>query len=115
MNIAAVGTALSFAKFLFLPHSSDVEGKAFSTKYWGFWSAIAILLGGLILANGFYLDAYKLAKLPKALITIAAGWGFYWLIFQRIAIKLPRVVEQFDHLIGAMSLVLTGLFWIALA
>lgn len=115
MNIAAVGTAISFAKFLFLPHSSDIKGKEISSKYWGFWAAIAILLGGLILANGFYLDAYKFSKLPKALLTIAAGWGFYWLIFQRVAIKLPRVVEKFEHLIGAMSLVLTGLFWMVLA
>ena len=115
MNIAAVGTAISFSKFLFLPHSPAIEGKSFSFKNWGFWGAIALLLGGLIFANGFYLDAYKFSNFPKALITIVIGWGVYWLVFQRLSIKLPRVVEQFEHLVGAMSLVLTGLFWMVAA
>lgn len=115
MNLAAVGTAISFSKFLFLPHSPELKGKAFSTNNWGFWAAIALLLGGLFITNGFYLDAYKLSNFPKALITIAIGWGAYWLIFQKLSIKLPRVVEQFEHLVGAMSLVLTGLFWMVWA
>ncbi|MGB2923783.1 MAG: cation:proton antiporter [Limnothrix sp.] len=111
MNVAAVGTAISFAKFIFLPHKnqSDFKFKA------GLWTAIAILLSGLILANAFYLDAYKLDNIPKALITVGVGWLAYFLIFQRIAIKLPRFFEKFEQLIGMMSLVLTGLFWMVLA
>ncbi len=33
------------------------------------------------------------------------------LIFKKLAIKLPRAIEQFDHLIGVMSLMLMLLFW----
>jgi multicomponent Na+:H+ antiporter subunit D len=111
MNIAAVGTAISFAKFIFLPHKHQ-DDYEFQTNL---WVAIVILLGGLFLTNGFYLEAYKLGNIPKALITIGAGWLAYWLIFQRITIKLPRFFEKFEQLIGVMSIVLTGLFWMVLA
>ncbi|MEM7792819.1 MAG: cation:proton antiporter [Cyanobacteria bacterium P01_C01_bin.118] len=110
MNIAAFGTAVSFAKFIFLPHEPvETDVKA------GFWSAVIVLLSGLVLANGIYYEAYSLSNVVKPLLTIAAGWLAYILIFQKLSIKLPRVAEQFDHLIGAMSLMLTFLFWIVLA
>lgn len=112
MNIAALGTSISFAKFIFLPHSAEAAADKVKT---GFWVAIALLLGGLVLANGFYYEAYSLKNTIKPLITIAAGWVAYVLIFQNLSIKLPRVAEQFNHLIGAMSLVLTFLFWMVLA
>lgn len=112
MNIAALGTAISFAKFIFLPHSSEVSS---DTVKKSFWVAIALLLSGLVLANGFYYEAYSLKNTVKPLVTIAAGWLAYLLIFQKLSIKLPRVAEQFNHLIGAMSLVLTFLFWMVLA
>jgi multicomponent Na+:H+ antiporter subunit D len=110
MNIAAVGTAISFAKFIFLPHKSQPDFKFKA----GLWTAIAILLSGLVLANTFYLDAYKLDNIPKAVITVGIGWLAYFLIFQKISIKLPRFIEKFEQLIGVMSLVLTGLFWMVL-
>ena len=126
MNIAALGTAISFAKFIFLPHSTlalhhdemaKVEGK---TRGQGdeekkisleFWWAMVILLGGLIGANVFYYEAYTLNNIVKPLVTIVIGWLAYLLIFKKLAIKLPRAIEQFDHLIGVMSLVLILLFW----
>ncbi|MEM9806747.1 MAG: cation:proton antiporter [Cyanobacteria bacterium P01_D01_bin.56] len=108
MNIAAFGTAISFAKFIFLPHTS--EAKADNVKP-GFWAAVALLLIGLVLANGFYYDAYSLKNVVKPLATIGAGWLAYVLLFQKLSIKLPRAAEQFDHLIGVMSLMLTFLFW----
>lgn len=112
MNIAALGTSISFAKFIFLPHSSEVSS---DTVKKSFWVAIALLLSGLVLANGFYYEAYSLKNTVKPLVTIAAGWLAYLLIFQKLSIKLPRVAEQFNHLIGAMSLVLTFLLWMVLA
>ena len=121
MNVAALGTAISFAKFIFLPHASDrdrsdmkvdekTEGgdKKISS---GFWLAMVILLGGLIGANVFYYEAYSLKNIVKPLATIFAGWLAYLLIFKKLAIKLPRAIEEFDHLIGVMSLMLMLLFW----
>ncbi len=109
MNIAALGTAISFAKFIFLPRGGEGSPKP------GFWPAMVILLGGLFLANGAYYDAYTLANTAKPLLTIALGWLAYRLIFQKLSIKLPRAIEKFEHLIGVMSLVLVLLFGMVLA
>ena len=114
MNIAALGTAISFAKFIFLPHQRSpqtplIKGGNTSSVFW--W-AMVILLGGLVGANIFYYQAYTLANTIKPLATIALGWLAYLLIFKKSVIKLPRAIEQFDHLIGVMSLMLILLFWI---
>ncbi|MEM7066291.1 MAG: cation:proton antiporter [Cyanobacteria bacterium P01_B01_bin.77] len=111
MNLAAFGTAISFAKFIFLPHTPGLPTDKVKP---GFWPAVVLLLSGLVLANGLYYDAYSLKNIVKPLLTIAAGWMAYFLIFQKLSIKLPRVAEQFDHLIGVMSLMLTLLFWMVL-
>ncbi len=109
MNIAALGTAISFAKFIFLPHErSEIKRKIQP----GFWGAMIILLGGLIAANGIYYQAYTLKNIIKPLFTIGLGWLIYPLIVKKLAIKFPRTIEQFDHLIGVMSLVIILLFWI---
>jgi len=50
MNVAALGTAISFAKFIFLPHSDEVK----SPIKPGFWAAMILLLGGLVFANVVY-------------------------------------------------------------
>ena len=129
MNIAALGTAISFAKFVFLPHGTvssvpelrKVEAvkpdsalvcKQPKTE---FWVAMALLLGGLVAANGLYYEAYTLKNIVKPLVTIALGWLAYLLIFQKLSIKIPRAAERFENLIGAMSLMLTALFWMVLA
>lgn len=109
MNIAALGTAISFAKFIFLPHQKSETIAKLSP---GFWWAMGILLGGLIVANGVYYEAYTLTNIIKPLVTIAIGWLAYFLIFKKLAVKIPRVIEEFDHLIGVMSLMLILLFWI---
>lgn len=111
MNLAALGTAISFAKFIFLPN-----GKENKTELGiGFWLAQMILLGGLIAANAVYYDAYTLANVAKPLATIALGWLAYFVIFRRSQVKLPRLLEQFDHLIGVMSLMAILLFWMVWA
>ncbi|MEC4817636.1 MAG: cation:proton antiporter [Scytonema sp. PMC 1069.18] len=105
MNIAAIGTAISFAKFIFLPRG----GKADMNP--GFWAGVSLLIGGLILANVVYYEAYTVTNIIKPLATIAVGWLAYFLIFKQLALKLPRVDEEFEHLIGVMSLILLLLFW----
>ncbi len=111
MNIAALGTAISFAKFIFLPHQ---KGGAKRKIQLGFWLAMAILLGGLIVANAVYYQVYSLKNIIKPLVTIALGWLAYLLIFKKLTIQLPRESEDFDHLIGMMSLMLILLFSIVL-
>ncbi|MDB9489231.1 cation:proton antiporter [Dolichospermum circinale CS-534/05] len=110
MNIAAVGTAISFAKFIFLPHSREGEQKIKP----GFWISIIFLITGLIVANIVYLQGYNIDDITKALITIAVGWLAYHVIFKKLSISLPRVFEEFEHLVGVMSLTLILLFWMAL-
>ncbi|OKH43722.1 cation:proton antiporter [Calothrix sp. HK-06] len=109
MNVAALGTAISFAKFIFLPRG----GQAKVTQ--GFWAAVILLIGGLFLANIVYYEAYTVANIIKPLATIALGWLAYFLIFRRTVLKLPRLFEQFEHLIGGMSLILILLFWMRFA
>jgi multicomponent Na+:H+ antiporter subunit D len=105
MNLAALGTAISFAKFIFLPRGGEGTVKP------GFWPPMILLLGGLVIANGVYYEAYTIENVIKPLATIGLGWLAYLVVFQRSTIKLPQVFEQFEHLIGVMSLVLILLFW----
>jgi multicomponent Na+:H+ antiporter subunit D len=108
MNVIAVGTAICYAKFIFLPYKKSREkGKVRS----GLWGALVILLGGLIAANGFYYQAYTVENLLKPLGLIVIGWLIYFFIVKKFVIKLPRVAEQFNHLIGMMSVMLIIVFW----
>ena len=109
LNIATVCTAIIFAKFIFLPHTSKGQ---LSKNFYG---AIAMLLGGLVLANGVYLDAYAVTKLMKPFVTIAVGWGLYGLVFRDRQVELPRGAEKLEHLVGVMSLMVTLLFWLVRA
>jgi len=112
MNVAALGTAISFAKFIFLPHQKqEAPGKLQP----GFWAAVVLLISGLVVANVMYYEAYTVANIFKPLATIFLGWLAYFLIFQRTILKLPRLLEQFDHLVGVMSLMLVLLFWMVMA
>ena len=114
MNIAALGTAISFAKFIFLPHQYQPP-KSRPNLQPGFWIAISLLVAGLFAANVVYYDAYNWDNIIKPLATIGLGWLAYWMIFRRLAIKLPRMLEEFDHLMGFMGLSLILVFWMALA
>jgi multicomponent Na+:H+ antiporter subunit D len=114
MNMAALGTAISFAKLIFLPHQ-PVVNLDHSPRKTNFWVAIVILLGGLFVANFVYYEAYTLENVIKPLATIAIGWLAYWLIFRRALVKLTVVFEEFENLIGFMGLILVLLFWMAVA
>ena len=107
MNIAVVGTVIVYAKFIFLPRGEGKKPKP------GFWAAIILLIGWLLTANAVYYEAYTVEGIAKAFITLAGGWLLYWLIFRRAAGKLPSFLEEFDHLIGVMSVISVLLFWMA--
>ncbi|MBE9053765.1 cation:proton antiporter [Nostocales cyanobacterium LEGE 11386] len=109
MNIGAVGTAIVYAKFIFLPH-----GKAKNVRP-SFWPPMILLLSALIAASGMYYEAYTIANITKVIVIIGVGWLAHFLIFQRSIITLPRVLEQFEHLIGVMSLMLLLLLGMVLA
>ena len=109
MNVATVGTTIVFAKFIFLPHKKGDSEKKIQQ---GFWWAMVFLLGGLIVANAVYYEAYTINNIVKPLVTIAIGWLAYLFIFQKLAIKLPRAIEEFEHLIGVMAIMLILVFWI---
>lgn len=113
MNVATIGTIATFAKLIFLPHQQ--EPSPLKTIKPGFWVAIILLLGALLAANGFYLQAYTVANMGKALAKIGIGWLMYWVVVRRVVLKLPRVQEQLEHLIGGMSLMLVLLFWMVWA
>ncbi len=113
MNVAALGTAISFAKFIFLPHQ-HLEPSGRSPLRVGFWLAMVLLLGGLVAANAVYYEAYTIANVVKPLATIAIGWLAYQLVLRHVSVKLPRTLEEFEHLIGMMSLSLMLLFWIVM-
>jgi multicomponent Na+:H+ antiporter subunit D len=111
MNVVAVGTAISFAKFIFLPHQQGINTKPLKL---GYWLAIGLLVGGLVVANIIYFEAYDLINTLKAVAIVAGGWLAYAVFFRRTLIKLPRLYEQFEDLIGVMSLMAILLFWAAL-
>ncbi|QHU99291.1 cation:proton antiporter [Synechocystis sp. CACIAM 05] len=108
LNIAAVGTAISFSKFVFL--KPTFVGKTYPL---GLGVALVVLLGGLAVGNVVYWQAFTPSNLIKATLTCVVGAGLYWVVVKRLTLKLPDGGEQVDHLIGMMSVSLTILFaWI---
>ncbi|MDL5056640.1 cation:proton antiporter [Geitlerinema calcuttense] len=114
MNIAATGTAILYAKLIFLPHQPE-EPQTSPRVTWFFWAAISLLIAGLFLGNAVSYQAYTLENIMKVLAIIGVGWLIHYAIAQRIAFKIPRILEQLDHLVGVMSLLLVVLFWMVLA
>jgi multicomponent Na+:H+ antiporter subunit D len=110
MNLAAVGTVICFSKFVFLPH---VKTEPKQPMRIGFWLAIGLLLGGLILANVVHYELYTVANLLKAVGIVALGAVIYLAVIQRWVLNLPRMFEEFEHLIGVMTLIALLLFWFA--
>ena len=109
MTGAAVGTATIYAGAFFLPW------KPLPTPLpVGFWGAMGVLLGGLLVANGVYYEAFTWENILKPLVIIACGWGLYWGVVRRVQVALPRGWEQVEQILGLMSVglvVLFGLVW----
>lgn len=113
LTVAAIGTAIAFAKFIFLSFTRfSASGKQLSS---GFRLATLLLVGGLIVANSFSLESYTPFNILKALLVIAVGWLIYGVWVRQLNLELPRVAEQFEHLIGSMSLILVLLFAMGVA
>lgn len=125
LSVTAVGSAIAFAKFIFLPFvispkasESLVAGDlSIATKpskgrtdSW-FWAAILLLALGLLAVSGLTLEAYNVQKIVQSLGTVAAGWLAYLLVFKKVKIALPTAPERFEHLLGVMSLVLVIFLW----
>ncbi|MBD2653233.1 cation:proton antiporter [Synechocystis sp. FACHB-383] len=108
LNIAAVGTAISFSKFVFL--KPNFVGQPYPK---GLGLALVVLLGGLAVGNVVYWQAFTPMNLLKATLTCIVGAALYWGVVKKLTIKLPDGGEKIDHLIGMMSVSLTLLFaWI---
>ncbi|MBW4654406.1 MAG: cation:proton antiporter [Kaiparowitsia implicata GSE-PSE-MK54-09C] len=118
LNGAAVGTAILMSKFLFLPSSSwPDKGDSLPSpraRPAELWTALGLLLSGLVVANGTSLDSYTGANLVKALGTLGLGGLIYYFTLQTVTLRIPRGAETLEHLIGAMSLMLAALFWMVL-
>lgn len=110
MNVAAVGTAIAFAKFLFLPFKEQQRTEEERERMASFWRAIAVLLGAVFLASSLHLEGYTVANLLKSLGKIGLGWLGYFLIFHKFTLKMPRALERLENLVGGMSLMLILLF-----
>lgn len=115
MNIAAVGTAIVCAKFLFLPFkASNLFLKNDGAKT-SFWVATLFLVIGLYASNSVYMDAYNLSKIVKAVATLSIGFFLYKIVVKNIDIAISRLLERIENLIGMMSVILAVLFWIVVA
>lgn len=110
MNVIAVGTAIVFAKFIFLPFEAQPDAEKGWKQKPGFWLAIGLLTSVLFLANGRHLEVYTLQKLILALSTIMAAWLAYWVGFRKLTFTLFPGTERLENLIGIMSLILLLLF-----
>jgi len=105
MNVAAVGTAAVFARFLFLPHVSN-SAKPIAP---GLRAAAGLLIGSLLWSSALTWQAYSGGQVVKAIATIGVGWLVYGLV-SRLTLPLPPAMEKLENLIGIISLVLIGLF-----
>lgn len=67
-----------------------------------------------MVANVVYYEAYTWDNVIKPLATIFLGWLIYLLVIRRLVVKLPRVLEEFEHLIGIMVIAILGLLGMVL-
>lgn len=111
MNGVAVGTAIAMAKLICLPVDVSARPDPDQPKKTGLWLAVSLLLGGLVIANIVYPQAYTWESSLKALLTLGGGGLIYWVGIRPARIQLPRLWERLKHLIGMMALLLTSLFW----
>lgn len=112
LNIAAVGTAILYAKFIFLPHQGPLISREWLGKQASLGLALTPLLLALVAINMMYLpQTLSWFNLLKAIGIIGAGWLIYIQWIRPSQWKVSRRVEEFEHLIGGMSIMLVMVFW----
>ncbi|AFZ46418.1 multisubunit sodium/proton antiporter, MrpD subunit [Cyanobacterium stanieri PCC 7202] len=109
MNISAVGTAMIYAKFIFLPsHGVD---RVKSHIWWG----VIPLMTIIFVANFLYFPAYTPLNVAKALGLNAIGFLLHFLIFKKVVFTLSRYFEELEQIMGIMILMLVVLFWMVIS
>jgi multicomponent Na+:H+ antiporter subunit D len=109
MNVAATGTVIAYARFIFLSHNQQEKVNS------NIWVPAIFLISALVATNIFYPGAYTVGNIVKALAIIGIGCLSYFFVFKRSFVKLPRVLERFENLVGFMGLTLILLFWMRFA
>lgn len=109
MNISAVGTAMIYAKFIFLPRGGI--DKTPSNLWWG----LAPLIVAIFAGNFLYISAYTPLNVIKGLGLSAIGFVLHFLIFKKAVFTLSRYFEELEQIMGVMILMLVVLFWMVVA
>ncbi|MCF7935098.1 MAG: hypothetical protein K9L28_01950 [Synergistales bacterium] len=101
MTLAALGTALSFAKLLFIPvrlHRAE----------WRLPSPHHLLVFGALVSLEAVVGYWSWGSLFKSLLLIALGWSLYLVLLRRSRLALPQWPEELEHCLGLTLLVLAG-------
>ncbi len=106
LSICSMGTTIVFAPVLFLPFTKDYEQKTL----WGFKWGSLLLIGGLILGNLFYLDAYRFSKILSTLTKIFFGILIYCIATNKFNFNYKSPLEKFENLIGILTIVTIVIF-----
>jgi len=106
---ASVLTATLYSKLVLIPRQPSSTPLPL-----GYSAATLVLLGGLVLANAGYLEAYTPEKLLPSLIPPVVGLLLVGLGVSRWESAWRGAWERLEHLLGMILLLLIGLIWLAL-
>ncbi|MBL1211070.1 cation:proton antiporter [Geminocystis sp. GBBB08] len=106
MNIVAIGTAIYFFQLILLPHKSNQDRNI----SFNLFLAVTLLIFFLLSTNIIYYQAYILSNIFKALLITLIGFLLYNFILKKVVIKMSRILEEFDHLVGFMALMCLFLY-----
>lgn len=109
MNMAAVGTAMVYAKFIFLPHQKTEDKTSV-----GFWLAITPLIAVIFLGNFINPSTYTVINILKKLGLGALGFVLHLLLVKKINLTIPRYFEKLEEILGVMTLTIVLLFWMVI-
>jgi len=99
MYMAALGTAISFAKIIFLPLSTggDIR-KALSLP--SLFFLVCLVFRDIV--AGYFGISYIL----NSLAIIGTGWVIYRLVTSRKSVNLTKGAESLEHIIGLLFIML---------
>jgi multicomponent Na+:H+ antiporter subunit D len=117
--LAAVGTAASFAKFLFLPRKgapcvskdaaekdlppvSPAGGMTVPSRGAGFED---VWLGAALFGMGLFLGGFEAKEIVKAVLVLGGGWGMFALL-RGCSLQFSRSLETMENLVGVLVLFL---------